>query len=126
MWSFAYVLETSKLLELPQEVIENPQNYRIKLTGYSLNIPQALTSKPICIYCNIAANNFSMNGQWSKILGVVHALGPKPGRSTQRIPHPSPLELEITGGVSPGLEIYCDPYIAKGIGYVDIMKKECQ
>ena len=124
MWSFAYNLETSKFVELPKDCVDFPQNYRIKLTGYSHNIPQALISKPICIYCNVVADKFSLNGRWSKILGVVHAMGPKPGRTTQRLPHPSPLDLAITGGVSPGLHIYCDPHIAKGMIYVDIMKKD--
>ena len=124
MWSYAYYLQSSKPLELPREVIEHPQNYRIRMTGFSVNIPQASVNKAIFVYCNIAAKTFSLNGSWTNIVGVIHSLSGRAGITNQRIPTPTPYDLEIIGGLSGGLLIRCNPPLQKGVVYFDIMKKE--
>ena len=124
MWCFAYFLESEKALELPQDVVEHPQNYCIRMTGYTLNFTHALISQTVFVYCNIVAKNFSVNGNWRNIVGTAHASGGKPGRSNQRLPHPVSLDLEISGGLSSGLKAYCDPPVNKGIIYFNIVRKE--
>ena len=123
MWSFAYFLETDKLIELPLKVIANPQNYCIRLMGYWMKIPKKVVKFPITIYCNIAAETFSLNGKWCKAIGAVNESDVKTGKAVHHVPCPTLRELEITGGVCDGMRVYCDQAITTGVIYIDIVPK---